>query len=367
MRIESSVTSVSWIPPESMPGPLKAGFFVGATHYDEPPPEIIGDLDELHTAERFRFANHLAAWIEVEDGHVVDAGYSGRGYITCTRLGWGSRREVTFQPAEFPEIRTTPEITASGARFAQTTGGRTGVPMPRPVSGRPHFRWEAPTVWTTLALAIGTDGSSRGELTGASRFPRHWVYDARGRLVAKSALADFGEWFVTAHGPHSPWGNEDSQPLVTVTESALERQLSATLMRGGAKPAIRKLAEGTVLAGQGEPGEDIYLLLDGVISVWVDGAQVAEFGPGAVAGERAVLEGGRRTATLRAVTNCVIAIAAKDQIDRGSLASLAEGHRREDKSPQGAEGLLMATTPETRFASSSGVAPTSPRFEETAR
>jgi hypothetical protein len=99
MRIESSVTSVSWIPSESMPGPLKAGFFVGATHYDEPPPEIIGNLDEMHTAERFRFANHLAAWIEVEDGHVLDAGYSGRGYITCTRLGWGSRREVTFQRA----------------------------------------------------------------------------------------------------------------------------------------------------------------------------------------------------------------------------------------------------------------------------
>jgi putative drug exporter of the RND superfamily len=243
MRIESSVTSVSWIPSESMPGPLKAGFFVGATPYDEPPPEIIGDLDEMHTAERFRFANHLAAWIEVEDGHVVDAGYSGRGYISCTRLGWGPRREMTFQPAEFPEIRTPPEITASGARFAQTTGGRTGVPMPRPVSGRPHFRWEAPTVWTTLALAIGTDGSSRGELTGASRFPRHWVYDARGRLVAKSALADFGEWFVTAHGPHSPVvPGQVVGPIPAADGTAIHTMVQVNLGNQGWDKAARAVA-----------------------------------------------------------------------------------------------------------------------------
>ena len=115
-----------------------------------------------------------------------------------------------------------------------------------------------------------------------------------------------------------------------IAESALERQLSTTIMRGGAKPAVRKLAKGMLLAEQGDPGQDIYLLLDGVLSVSVDGTQVGELGPGAVMGERALLEGGRRTATLRAVTDCIIATAAKDQIDRGSLSSLAELHHRED-------------------------------------
>ena len=52
--------------------------------------------------------------------------------------------------------------------------------------------------------------------------------------------------------------------------------------------------------------------------------------PGAVVGERALLEHGRRTATLRAVTGCVIATAAKHQIDQDSLASLAGLHHRED-------------------------------------
>ncbi len=266
MHVESSVTSVSWIPSDSVSGLYKAGFAVGASHPDDPPPDAIEDhagLEELFAAERFRFANHLAAWIEVQDGHITDAGYSGRGYIARTRFGWGPQREVTFQPTPFPDIRTDPELGATGARFTQTIGGRTGAPMPRPVSGKPYAQWLAPTVWTTLALTIGTDGSAHGELTGASAFPRHWVYDEKGQLVAKSGLADFREWMATAHGQHSPWGQEDSQPLVMLAESALERQLSATIMRGGAKPVIRKLAKDTLLTEQGEPGGDVYLLLDG--------------------------------------------------------------------------------------------------------
>jgi hypothetical protein len=66
---------------------------------------------------------------------------------------------------------------------------------------------------------------------------------------------------LTAHGQHGPWGHEDSQPLMTVAESALERQLPATTMRGGSKPSVRKLAKDALLVEQGEPGDDIYLLL----------------------------------------------------------------------------------------------------------
>jgi hypothetical protein len=330
MRIESSVTSVSWIPSESVSGVFKTGFAIGASRFDDPPPEVLRDLDGLFAAERFRFANRLAAWIEVNDGRIVDAGYTGRGYISTTRFGWGPQREVAFQPAAFPELRAEPEITATAARFSQTTGGRTGAPMPRPVSGKPYFQWLAPTVWTTLTMTLGTDGSARAEMTGASPFPRHWVYDGKGELVAKSGLADFREWLLTTHGEHSPWGHEETQPLVTVAETALERQLSAAIMRGGAKPAVRRLAKGAVLTEQGEYGDDIYLLLDGVLSIWVNGTQVGELGPGAVVGERAALGDGRRTATLRAATGCVIAAAASNQIDRASLARLAEGHHRED-------------------------------------
>jgi len=117
---------------------------------------------------------------------------------------------------------------------------------------------------------------------------------------------------------------------VTAAETALERQISTTIMRGGARPEIRRLRTGTALAEQGQPGQEIFLLLDGVIAVSVDGTQLAEVGPGAILGERAVLERGLRTATLRAATDCVSAAAAADAVDMDRLRELERLHHRED-------------------------------------
>ncbi len=47
MRIESSVTSLSWIPSEAIGGLTKMPFETGMAHYDPPPPDVIEDLDEL--------------------------------------------------------------------------------------------------------------------------------------------------------------------------------------------------------------------------------------------------------------------------------------------------------------------------------
>ncbi len=65
--------------------------------------------------------------------------------------------------------------------------------------------------------------------------------------------------------------------------------------------------------------DQLFLLLDGVLSVEVDGTGWAEVGPGAVLGERAAIEGGARTATLRAVTPVRVAAVAAAQIDRDKL------------------------------------------------
>ena len=101
-------------------------------------------------------------------------------------------------------------------------------------------------------------------------------------------------------------------------------------MRGAEKPTIRRVKEGKALVEQGSESDELFLLLNGVLVVEVDGEPLAEVGPGAVLGERAVLEGGLRTGTLRAVTECKVAAAPSDQIDRERLLELAEGHRRED-------------------------------------
>jgi CRP-like cAMP-binding protein len=117
--------------------------------------------------------------------------------------------------------------------------------------------------------------------------------------------------------------------VVTLAESALERTLSAAIMRGRTKPRVRTVAAGEDLVRQGDPGRELFLLLDGVLEVLVDGVPVAEVGPGVVSGERALLEDGRRTSTLRARTRVRVAVADADQVDPAALRELAEGHRRE--------------------------------------
>ena len=329
MRRSSSVTSVSWIPSEAIPGPMKIPFSLGVGHYDAPPPGELGDLSAWRDADRFRFANRLAAWIDVDDrGQITAHGHAGGGLIGSTTLRLGPA-SATFTAISYPDLQNEPEIGDGWARFRQTVGGRTGAPMPRSVSRPPYVQLSAPTVWTTLELTLHADGHAEWKLIGASPFPRHWVYDDSGALVAKSGLTDFGGWSKECFGDHSPWGDVDSPAVVTVAETALERTLSAAIMRGGAKPRVRTLAEGEDLLRPGDVGRELFLLLDGVLQVLVDGVPVAELGPGAVGGERALLEGGNRTSTLRARTRVRVAVATAEQVDTAVLHELAEGHRRE--------------------------------------
>ena len=74
----------------------------------------------------------------------------------------------------------------------------------------------------------------------------------------------------------------------------------------------------------------MYLILDGIFAVEVDGAEVAQVGPGAILGERSGLEGGTRTATLRARTHCRVASLPQRYADERELAQIARGHRREE-------------------------------------
>ena len=330
MKIESRVVAVSWIPSEAVKGAMKAPFEMGIAHYDEPLPDVLGDLEEWRDNDMFRVANDLRAWIEVDDGGgIVGSGYAGGGVIGSTTMGLG-KASATFQAVAYPDLQAEPEVGDGWVRFRQTAGGRTGVPAPRRVAKPPFVQYHAPTAWSTLVLTIHADGSSEGTLEGASPFPRHWVYGTDGKLAAKSGLVDFKDWYRTAFGEHSPWGGEDSPALVAEVESAMERQLSSVIM-GEGKPKVRKLKEGATLTTQGEEADAIYLLLDGVIRVEVDGNEIAALGPGALIGERAVLEGGRRTATLTAVSPCKVAEARKVELDLDKLAEVSEGHRREEQ------------------------------------
>ena len=335
MRIERSINTLSWIPSDLLEGMGKIATRMKMAHHDPPPPDALGAdvpaaIEELRLADRFRFANELRAFIEVDDaGKIIDWGYCGGGVIGGTKVGLGVG-SITIPAVKLEDRVSAPEATAISVRFTQTVGGRTGAPMPRVVKQAPFIQYHAPIVWTTLELTINADGTHSGSLVGASGFPRHWLFDDSGTLIAKSSVAEYKQWMNESFGRHTPWGDEDSPALVSEVESLLERDLQGAIMRGGKKPDIRRVKEGATLVQQGAMSDELLLLLNGVLVVEVDGEKLAELGPGSVMGERALLEGGARTATLRAVTDCKVAAVKADAIDLDKLAELARGHRREE-------------------------------------
>jgi hypothetical protein len=197
MRIESSVTSVSWIPSAAITGVTQVPFGLGVAHYDDPPPDEWKDLDSVLGPEGARFANNLAAWVEVEDGKITGFGQSGEGRVSSTLVRLRGMR-VQVEAVGYPDLR------------------------PAPVAGD------------------------------------------------------------------------------------------------------------TILA-EGETADDIILVLDGVVEVEAAGSVLATLGPGAVLGERASLEHGRRTATVRALTNCRIVTYLAADLSPKDLRELATGHHREDQ------------------------------------
>jgi Cyclic nucleotide-binding domain len=316
MRVESRVLSVSWVPSDVVTRAARLPFVRALPGADEPPPDELVDPGPLLAAGRIRQANELCAWVEFdESGSPVAWDYAGVPALGESEGG-------------FPVRRSEPAVSEHAVRFVQTVGGRLGGTVPRRVAGRPFFRLEAPVAWTTVGLTIESDGRTRGELIGASPFPRHWLYDESGRLQAKSAEIDFRRWLEGSDTRETPWGTEESREFVALAESALERQVSQRVM--GARPRVRSVKAGTMLTEQGDRDDTIFLILDGIFDVDVGGQTVAEVGPGAVVGERGSLEG-RRSATLRARSDGRVVALAPGSLTRKERDQLAAGHRREDE------------------------------------
>jgi hypothetical protein len=226
-------------------------------------------------------------------------------------------QQVAFAAVEFPVIQPEPEVGEGWVRFTQTVGGRIGLPAPRRVVGRPYFHLGAISAWTTLELLIGADGTAESRLVAASPFPRHSLYGADQRLVDIFGGIEF------ELGDGTPWGNECTPAFATAVESELERKLATSILRDSEKLVRRRVVRGETLVEQGKPGDDLFVLLDGVFDVEIDGEVVAQVGSGAILGERAVVGGGLRTATLRAVRSSRVAVIGADKISRSHLLEIS--------------------------------------------
>lgn len=140
-------------------------------------------------------------------------------------------------------------------------------------------------------------------------------------------MIDFRTRYRSVLTRDSPWGGTGSRALITTAETALERQISATIM-GGKEVDILRVAEAgpwSTRATRGGP-----LRGAGRHASGGGGRRGGGRGsPGPIVGERAILEGGRRTATLRALTPVKAARATKTTIAPALLAEVGTQHRRE--------------------------------------
>ena len=319
MRIDASATAITWLPFGALDRMPNIPLELAVAHYDEPPPQLVPDLDELRRQDAFREANELRAWIEVDGGEIVDYGQTGRSLIgDGPEIG---AQQVSFAAVEFPVIQPEPEVGDGWIRFTQTVGGRIGLPAPRPVVGRPYFHVGAVSSWTTLELLMREDGASETRLVAASPFPRHSLYAGR-QLVEVFGASEF------ELGDGTPWGDEATPAFAAAVESELERKLATSILRDGVRLVRRRVARGETLVEQGKPGDDLFVLLDGVFDVEVDGEVVAQVGSGAILGERAVVGDGLRTATLRAVRSSRVAVIGSDAIGRPHLFEISASRAR---------------------------------------
>ena len=123
MRIERSITTVSWIPSDMLEGMGKIATRMKLAHHDPPPPDALGTdtraaIEHLRVADRFRFANELRAFVEVDDeGKITDCGYCGSGVIGATTIGQGS---ITIPAVKMPDRTSVPEVGPTSATFTQT-------------------------------------------------------------------------------------------------------------------------------------------------------------------------------------------------------------------------------------------------------
>ncbi len=102
----------------------KLPFDVRVARYDEPPPDRLeeGDLQRLCDAGRFREANRLAAWIDVEDDTIVAHGQEGGGLVGSTQLRLGPAGLTV------PRRVRRPQATVRRSRIGTTATRSSGSP-----------------------------------------------------------------------------------------------------------------------------------------------------------------------------------------------------------------------------------------------
>jgi hypothetical protein len=302
-------------------GVFERPFGRGIAHYDKPPPDESPDVDALLDADAIRFANQVHAWVDVRDGVVCDHGMTGGGRLGSTTVRLRNRGH-TFAGVALPDLVAEPEVFADRVRFRQTCGGHTGAPVPRAVSHPPFVRIAAPLAWSTIALTLFADGTSKSEIADASAFPRHYLYDSAGQLTEKTALIRYKDWLYRSEQQRSPWaGVHEPVPTAQVKQRA-ERSLADSILVS-ARYEQYQLPAGAMLGSHPIRDDQVAVLLDGLMIILIDDEPAVEIGPGNIFDPSTRIAESKQHAKIRARTVARFALLSRRDIDSDALDEVA--------------------------------------------
>ena len=102
------------------------------------------------------------------------------------------------------------------------------------------------------------------------------------------------------------------------------------LRRVGAICREAKYAKGQIVTSQGEEGDEMFIVRDGLVEVTVGEAgegprTVVNLGTGQVVGEMALVDRGRRSATVRCVTDATLNVIERDAFEKMCQSSAQIG------------------------------------------
>ena len=192
----------------------KIPFSMGVAHYDEPPPGHRRPRGD-DRGRRVPRGDELRAFIEVEDGKIVDYGHLGGGHLGVTKVKLGPR-EVSVPAIAMPTLQPEPEV-GDGLGALHPDGRRPGMPAPRHVHGKPFFQISSALAWTTR----GSRSTPTARPSTSSKAPaRFLATGSTGGSSSRRAASSTSRSGTARRSASTPWGKEDSEPFVTAVETA---------------------------------------------------------------------------------------------------------------------------------------------------
>ena len=173
---------------------------------------------------------------------------------------------------------------------------------------------------------IARDGRILGTILAGEGFGELALLDRKPRGATVRALEPCVLWSLD-RGHFERWVRDRYEIAARIRASAEERaQLAALpffrgldpieLDRIAARLVARRVPAGDVVFSEGDPGDRYYIVREGQADVSIAGAVVRRLGRGDGFGDLALLYGTPRTATVRAVTDLVLAGLAREDFIR---------------------------------------------------